>query len=162
MLSCIVAIGENNELGKNNKMPWHIKKDLAYFKKTTLNKKIIMGRKTFESLPNLLPNRQHIVITNNQNFSAPDSVIVQHNLLDVLNKYKISSEEVFIIGGGTIYKEALSFCDKLYLTRIHKSFEADVFFPEINLNEFKLIEKSDVYSESEINFTFETYSRRYI
>lgn len=161
MLSCIVAVAENNAIGKNNKMPWHIKEDLAYFKKTTLGHKIIMGRKTFESLPSVLPDREHIVVTNNRGFSAAnESIKIEYNLFNVLNDYKNIKEEIFVIGGATIYNEALPMCNKLYLTRIHKTFEADTFFPSIDFDEFILTEKSDIKTSSDINFNFEVYTRK--
>ena len=142
MISLIVAISENNAIGKNNNLLFHIKEDLAFFKKTTLNKHILMGRKTFESLPGVLPSRKHLVITRDKNYSVDnENVEVHNNLLDVINKYKESEEELFIIGGGEIYKQALDskLVDKLYITKVNKTVDdADVFFPQISENEYSL------------------------
>lgn len=142
MISLIVAVSENNAIGKNNNLLFHIKEDLAFFKKTTLNKHILMGRKTFESLPGVLPNRKHLVITRDKNYSVDnENVEVYNNLLDVINKYKESNEELFIIGGGEIYKQALDskLIDKLYITKVDKIVnDADVFFPQISEKEYSL------------------------
>lgn len=142
MISLIVAVSENNAIGKNNNLLFHIKEDLAFFKKTTLNKHILMGRKTFESLPGVLPNRKHLVITRDKNYSVDnENVDVCNNLLDVINKYKESNEELFIIGGGEIYKQALDskLVDKLYITKVDKIVnDADVFFPQISEKEYSL------------------------
>lgn len=142
MISLIVAISENNAIGKNNNLLFHIKEDLAFFKKTTLNKHILMGRKTFESLPGVLPSRKHLVITRDKNYSVDnENVEVYNNLLNVINKYKESEEELFIIGGGEIYKQALDskLVDKLYITKVNKTVDdADVFFPHISENEYSL------------------------
>lgn len=142
MISLIVAVSENNAIGKNNNLLFHIKEDLAFFKKTTLNKHILMGRKTFESLPGVLPNRKHLVITRDKNYSVDnENVEVYNNLLDVINKYKESNEELFIIGGGEIYKQALDskLVDKLYITKVDKIVnDADVFFPQISEKEYSL------------------------
>lgn len=142
MISLIVAISENNAIGKNNNLLFHIKEDLAFFKKTTLNKYILMGRKTFESLPGVLPSRKHLVITRDKNYSVDnENVEVYNNLLDVINKYKESNEELFIIGGGEIYKQALDskLVDKLYITKVDKIVnDADVFFPQISEKEYLL------------------------
>ena len=142
MISLIVAVSENNAIGKNNNLLFHIKEDLAFFKKTTLNKHILMGRKTFESLPGVLPNRKHLVITRDKNYSVDNEhVEVYNNLLDVINKYKESNEELFIIGGGEIYKQALDskLIDKLYITKVDKIVnDADVFFPQISEKEYSL------------------------
>lgn len=142
MISLIVAVSENNAIGKNNNLLFHIKEDLAFFKKTTLNKHILMGRKTFESLPGVLPNRKHLVITRDKNYSVDnENVEVYNNLLDIINKYKESNEELFIIGGGEIYKQALDskLIDKLYITKVDKIVnDADVFFPQISEKEYSL------------------------
>lgn len=163
MISCIVAVAENNAIGKNNKLLWHIKEDLNYFKEVTMHNKIIMGRKTFESLPRILPGRHHIVITNNKQFYVnEENVEIEHNIFNVLERYKDSSEEVFIIGGGLIFQQTLPVCSKLYITKIHKSFEADVFFPTLDFNNYSLIKKSNMHTDikSSLNFTFEIYKKK--
>ncbi|MCL1936394.1 MAG: dihydrofolate reductase [Defluviitaleaceae bacterium] len=163
MLSCIVCMGQNREIGKNNKMPWYIKEDLIYFKKTTIGKTIVMGRKTFESLPKVLPNRKHIVITKNKNYSiSHDDVLVVHDI-DFLRNYKREIDETFVIGGSEIYKQLMPIFDKIYITKIYKNFEADVFFPNIDMKVFNLRFSSKIfYNEYEnVNFNFEIYGRNW-
>lgn len=136
MVSLIVAVSKNNAIGKDNKLLFHIKEDLAFFKKTTLNKTIIMGRKTFESLPGVLPSRKHIIVSRNSDYYVEnENVEIRDSLIDVLNEYKDSSKEAFVIGGGEIYRQALEsgLVDRIYLTRIDKVVEdADTFFPIIS------------------------------
>lgn len=137
-ISIIVAIAKNNEIGRNNDMLAHLPIDLKHFKNVTSNHSVIMGRKTFESLPKgALPNRRNIVISRNDNLEIPGAEVVP-SLDRALMKVK-DEDEVFIIGGAQIYKQALPIADKLYLTRIHAEFpEADTFFPEIIWNEWIL------------------------
>ncbi|WP_143318090.1 dihydrofolate reductase [Clostridium sp. HBUAS56017] len=143
MLSIIVAKAENNVIGGDNKLLWHISEDLKRFKGITTNHTIIMGRKTFESLPKVLPNRHHVIITRDANYKVDsDQVTILHDLNEVLDKYENSEEEVFIIGGGEIYNLLFPYCKKLYLTKINKNFEGDTYFPNINFNEWGVIESS--------------------
>ncbi len=133
MISLIVAATENNAIGKDNKMLFHIKEDLLFFKNTTINKTIIMGRKTFESLPNVLISRKHIVLTRDKEYKIDNpQVEIRHSLDEVLEEIKSSNEENFIIGGEEIYKQVLekNLADKIYITRIYKTVEdADTFVP---------------------------------
>ena len=134
MISIIAAIGKNNELGKNNNLIWHLPNDLKFFKETTMGKPILMGRKTLNSLPKLLPGRTHLVLsTSNLNI---DGVIQFTNIEDALDYIK-NIDEVFIIGGASIYKEFLSYADKLYLTEIDAVSEADVYFPTFDKTKYK-------------------------
>ena len=129
--SIIAAVGKNLELGKNNDLIWNIPEDLKFFKEVTNGHKVIMGRNTFESLPRMLPNRKHIVFSSRDDF--PSEVEVYKNLQDLLLKYKDSDEEIFIIGGGSIYSLFLEYCDKLYLTEIDEEDKnASVYFPSFN------------------------------
>lgn len=130
MFTIIAARGKNNELGKDNDLIFHLKEDLKFFKEKTTNHTIIMGRKTFDSLGRLLPNRHHVVLTR-ENIDNTE-VTVFHDLDSLLKYYKDSDEEIFIIGGGSIYKMFLPYASKMYLTNIDSSSEADVFFPEFN------------------------------
>ena len=143
MISLIVAVSKNNAIGKDNKLLFHIKEDLAFFKKTTLNKTMVMGRKTFESLPGVLPSRKHIVITRDKNYKIDNQQVeIKHNLIDVLNEYKDSSKELFVIGGGEIYKQAMEsgLVDKIYITKIDKIVEnADTFFPDIPNDSYDIV-----------------------
>lgn len=158
MLSIIVAISaSNNAIGKDNSLLWHISEDLKRFKEITSNHKILMGRKTFESLPGILPNREHIILTRDKNFNVDsDKVTIINNIEDAIKYYKDSNEEIFIIGGGEVYKEFLPFANKLYLTKVYKDFDADTFFPQINLDEWKVIHTSEtkIDEKSGLNFDF--------
>lgn len=131
MISLIAAIGENNELGKGNTLLWHLPADLKHFKEITMLHPVIMGRKTFESIGKPLPNRRNIVITRNVNYKK-EGIEVANSLAGALDLIKNPNEEVFIIGGGELYKETMPIADKLYITHIQASDnEADTFFPEI-------------------------------
>lgn len=158
MISMIFAVGENYELGYNNKLLWHLKNDLINFKKLTLNKTIIMGRKTFESLGRLLPNRKHIVISNNYKTDLED-IEITNDVKEIINRYENSEEEVFIIGGASIYKLFEEYANKLYITRVHEKFnKADVFY-EYNIENFievdKVTYKKDEYND--YNYDIYTY-----
>lgn len=137
MISLIVAMDKNNVIGYKNDMPWHLPNDLKYFKKRTLGHTIIMGRKTFDSLGRVLPNRKHVVLTRGNN-TFPEEVEVIHHI-DEIKQYAARhvDEEVFIIGGGHIFEQALPFADRLYVTIIDETFKGDVFFPEVNMNEWE-------------------------
>ncbi len=160
-ITLIVAAGEDNAIGKDNDLIWHLSDDLKRFKNLTDGHHIIMGRKTFESFPKPLPNRTHIVITRQDNYQVPTGVIVVHNLEDAFDAAR-SDSQPFVIGGGEIYKQALPFADKIELTRVHESFKnADVFFPEIDASIWKatntvLHEKDEKHAYS---FSFITYER---
>lgn len=142
MLSLIVAHSSNRVIGKNNDLPWHLPEDLKHFKATTMGHAIIMGRKTFESIGRPLPGRRNVVITQNPNWSA-EGVDVVHSLDDIVRER--SFEDGFIIGGATLYKQALPFVQRLFITLICQEFEGDAFFPEIDYeNDFKIISQSEV------------------
>nr|AGS54299.1 dihydrofolate reductase [uncultured bacterium contig00106] len=124
----IAAVAENGVIGKDNKLPWHLPEDLRLFKKTTMGHPIIMGRKNFESIGRPLPGRTNIVLTRNPNFAA-DGIVKAASLKEAF-EIAGNSEECFVIGGAEVYKEALPFCQKLYITRVHGIFEGDVYMPE--------------------------------
>ncbi len=154
-ISIIVAIAENNAIGKDNKLLWHIPDDLKRFKKITANHTVIMGKNTFFSLPSgALPNRKNIVISDDKNDKIKDCVMA-YSIEDAINKCD-DNKENFIIGGASVYRQFLKYTNKLYLTKVHKSFEADTFFPEINLNEWKLIERQD-FKPAQKNFFSYSY-----
>lgn len=133
--SIIAAIGKNRELGKNNDLIWTLPNDLKFFKKITSNHTIIMGRNTFESLPRMLPNRKHIVLTSRDDL--PSEVEIYKELKQILETYKNTQEEIFIIGGASIYSQFLEYSDKLYLTEIDaEDKEASVYFPNFEENEY--------------------------
>jgi len=152
-ISIIVAVAQNNAIGKDNKLLWHISDDLKRFKRLTTSNTVIMGKNTYYSLPvKPLPNRTNIVITD-----IPDEKIegctMAYSIEDAISKCDPIKEN-FIIGGASVYKQFLTIADKLYLTKVHKDFEADCFFQEINLNDWKLISKEDCDSDPQNNFTY--------
>jgi len=140
-ITLIAAAAENNALGINNDLLWHLPDDFKRFKKITTGHSIIMGRKTFESFPKPLPNRKHIIITRDKNYTTNyQDCLVVHSLKEAL---VLTKEEaiVYIIGGGEIYALGLPIATKIELTRVHESFEADAFFPEIDLKRWKIIQE---------------------
>ena len=157
MISISVAVAKNNVIGKDNKLLWHISEDLKRFKMITSNKKMIMGRKTFESLPGILPNREHIVVTRDENFKVDsDKVKIVHDLNLLLEKYSKCEDEIFVIGGAEIYKQLLPYTQKIYLTKIDATFEGDTYFPEINYDEFKTDYVSEQFIDEKngLNYIF--------
>lgn len=156
MLSIIAAKANNNVIGGNNELLWHLSKDLKRFKEITTGKTIIMGRKTFESLPKVLPNRHHVILTSNKDFNVDsDSVTVINNIEEIIEKYTSSEEEVFVIGGGEIYNLLLPHTNKLYLTRIYKDFEGDTHFPSIDLSNWEVSYKSEIFSDEKEDLTYD-------
>ena len=162
ILSHIVAASQNNVIGIKNKLPWHIPEDLKYFYKTTKNKALIMGRKTFQSLGKALPNRLNVVLTKTQDFKAEGAVVfssfeeaLRHcKQTENLEKY---GKEIFITGGGEIYKQTLPLMNRLYITRIHEVYEGDSFYPEIPMNQFKEVSRID--KTGSIPFSFLIYEK---
>lgn len=135
MLTIIVATGKNGEIGKDNKLIWYLKEDLQFFKEKTIGKTIVMGSNTFYSLPHLLPDRKHIVLTLDD-YIFPEEVEV-FNDFDKLIKYlETKNEDIFVIGGAAIYNLFINYVDKMYITEIDKEFDADKFFPKFDLNEW--------------------------
>ncbi len=160
MLTLIAAAGDNNELGKNNDLVWHLPDDFKRFKKLTSGHHILMGRKTFDSFPQPLPNRTHVVITRQENFKKP-GIIVVHSLERAIELTK-DDPQPFVIGGGEIYKMAMDVADKIELTRVHGEFEADTFFPEIDKSQWKLISEEfhEKDEKHQYAFTYLTYERK--
>ncbi|EIA09663.1 dihydrofolate reductase [Flavobacterium frigoris] len=160
MITIIAAASENNALGKNNELVWHLPNDFKRFKSLTSGHHIIMGRKTFQSFPKPLPNRTHIVISRQENYNPEGCIVV--NSMEKALEICPKDETCFIIGGGEIYKLGISYSDKIELTVVHHNFEADAFFPEINLEEWE-ITKSEFQSKDEkhlFDYTYQTYSRK--
>lgn len=164
MITLIAAAGQQNELGKNNDLIWQLPDDFKRFKKLTTGHYIIMGRKTFESFPKPLPNRIHIIITRDTHYTpkiAADKkqdVIVVHSLAEAIEKAN-SQNEIFIIGGGQIYTQAISIAQKIELTRVHGTFDADTYFPEIDTNLWKKVfdEYHPADEKHKYDFTYETW-----
>jgi dihydrofolate reductase len=161
MLSIIVAIAENNAIGKNNDLLWHIPADLKRFKRITSGHPVIMGKRTWESLPRRpLPNRRNIVITDNPGEQIPGCEMAYS--IDEAIGLCNAEEENFIIGGASVYTQFLPHADRLYLTLVKKSFDADVFFPAIDLSQWTMIEKEDFLPDEDNDFEYanETYQRK--
>lgn len=159
-LVTIAAAGESNELGKDNKLLWHLPDDFKRFKALTSHHHIIMGRKTFESFPKPLPNRTHIVITRQENYPNHNCIVVKS--IDEAIKAVKGQETVFVIGGGEIYKQFMPYIDRIELTRVHGKFDADTYFPEINLKEWHLTHKEHHPKDDKHSFAFdyETFIRK--
>ena len=162
MLSIIVAIAKNNAIGKDNKLLWHLPEDLKRFKRLTTGHNIIMGRKTFESLGRVLPNRHHVILCNDVKLNIEDENVEILDDISKLDKYINSEEENFVIGGATMYKLLMPYAKKMYITEIDKDFDGDVYFPEISLNEWKVTEREEGPEDNENDFEYEyvTYERK--
>lgn len=163
MLSIVVAIADNNVIGKEKSLAWYLPNDLKKFKDITLSgsKTMIMGRKTFESLPKVLPDRKHIILTNNKDYKVMNENVRIVTDLDELKPYIEAKEEYFVIGGGQIFKLLFPYTNKMYITEIHENFEGDTFFPEYDKSKWKTIEKREglVDDKSIYKHTFLTLVR---
>ena len=161
MLSLIVAKAKNNVIGKDNQLIWHLPEDLKRFKKLTTGHTIIMGRKTFESLGRVLPNRHHIVLCNDANMKIDDENVEILEDISLLDKYIKDEEENFVIGGATMYRLLMPYCTKMYITEINQEFDGDVSFPEINMSEWKVTEREKGLRDEKNPFDYEyvTYER---
>ena len=153
MFSIIAAIGKNHELGLNGQLVFHIKEDMEYFRETTTGHKIVMGRKTCESLPVKLPNRQNILVSRN---AVTDADLTVKDLPEFIAKNQDTTEEIFIIGGGMLYKAFLPYAKNLYLTEVDASADADVFFPKFDKSKYNktIIKKG---SQDDLTYTFAKY-----
>ncbi|MFC6097048.1 dihydrofolate reductase [Flavobacterium qiangtangense] len=159
MITMVAAIAENNALGKDNDLLWHLPDDFKRFKQITSGHYIIMGRKTFESFPKPLPNRTHVIITRQKEYH-PEGCIVVDSMEKAIEACP-KDEAIFIIGGGEIYNLGMDFADSIELTRVHENFEADTFFPEIDKNKWQLI--SDEYHPADerhkFDFSYQTFTK---
>jgi dihydrofolate reductase len=161
-ISAIVAMSENAVIGKENKLPWHLPADLAHFKKLTMGKPILMGRKTFESIGRVLPGRCNVIISRDENFNAPGCVVASS--IDTALASVSYADEVFVIGGAALLQQMLPVVERLYLTIIHHEFEGDVFFPDIDLLEWNAIDRKD-HEPDEANpysYSFITLERMFL
>ena len=160
MIILIAAVAENNALGKNNDLLWHLPKDFKRFKEITSGHHIIMGRKTFESFPKPLPNRTHVIITRQKNYVCEGCIVVQ----DLKEAIAVcpKNEAIFVIGGGEIYAQSIHLADQLDITRVHHSFEADVYFPEIDPEIWELT--SEVLNPKDdkhlYDYSFQTFVKK--
>ena len=162
MLSIIVAIANENVIGKDNQLIWHLPEDLKRFKEITTGHKIIMGRKTFESLGRVLPNRKHIILCNDMQMDIDNENVEILDDISKLDKYINTDEECFVIGGATIYKLLMPYANKMYITKINQSFEGDVWFPEIKEEMWKEISREKGLKNEENPFDYEyiTYVKK--
>jgi dihydrofolate reductase len=153
ILSIIVAVSENNVIGKDNTLIWDLPADMKYFKEKTSGHCVITGRKNYESIPKKyrpLPNRTNIIITRQRNYNAPNAIVVGSLEQAIEKAANTGDSEIFIIGGAEIYKQSLLLVDKLYVTKIKQVFEGDAFFPEINKEQWKEVSRLD-FSKDEKN-----------
>lgn len=160
MIIMIAAVAENNTLGKDNELVWHLPNDFKRFKSLTSGHHIIMGRKTFESFPKPLPNRTHVIITRQKGYQAEGCLVVDS--IDKALAICPKDEDNFIIGGGEIYNLALPFTDKIEITRVHRNFEGDAHFPEINETEWEII-ASEFNAKDEkhlYDYSYQTFIRK--
>jgi dihydrofolate reductase len=161
MLSHIVAASENNVIGSKNELPWHLPDDFKYFKNKTWGMPVIMGRKSYESLKKSLPGRINIVVTRKTGFQ-PDNAFVVNNINDAIAKAEESdAREIFVIGGGEIFKQTIDMVSRIYLTRVHANIEGDTWYPEIKKNVWKLISERSFSADDKNNyaFTFEIWEK---
>jgi dihydrofolate reductase len=162
MISFIVAADENNLIGKNNQLPWHLPDDMKYFKNQTWGMTVIMGRKSLESLGKPLQGRQNIVVTRNRDWK-PDGAEVAHSIDEAIEIAKgTGAKEIFIIGGAEIFKAAMPIADRIYLTRIHHQFDGDVYFPEVSPGEWNLVKNHFCDSDEKNKYphTFQVWERK--
>ena len=160
MLSIIVAKAKNNIIGNQNKIIWNIPEDMKYFKEKTTNHVIIMGRKTFDSLGRVLPNRKHIVLTQNEMYKIDnENVKVVHSISEI-QKYIEDENENFVIGGAMIYKLLMPYCTKMYITEIDNEYDGDTYFPEIDKDEWVEIKRTKGNTDENIKFDFVVYERK--
>ncbi len=152
IISLIAAASENNVIGKDNKLIWKLTEDMKFFRKKTTGHHIIMGRKTFEST-GVLPNRTSIVISRNSGLKIPENCLLASSIEDAITKVK-NDDEVFIIGGADIYRQSLEIADKIYLTRIHQTFEGDAFFPEIDKTKWELVSQQNHQADEKNQYAY--------
>lgn len=161
-LSIIVAMADNRAIGKDNDLLWHLSDDLKRFKKLTTGHPVVMGRKTWESLPKRpLPGRMNIVFTQNPDYEAPGAEVV-HSVNDLFKVLKDCDDEVFVMGGASIYEMLLPFTKRLYVTRVYRDFDGDVYFPVIDMSEFTLVKFGEPMfdEESGLDYAYEEYDRK--
>ena len=162
-LSFIVAASENNAIGINNELPWRLPEDLKFFKRTTMGKPVIMGRKTYESLGRPLPGRLNVVISSSANLQLPEGTVQASSISEAIAVAESEKqEEVFIIGGGKIFADSIHLADRLYITRVHTTISnADTLFPDIDHTHWKLVWQEAHHADDKhaYNYTFQRYER---
>ena len=162
MISLVVAASTNNAIGKDNQLLWHLPNDLKFFKNTTWGMVVVMGRKTFEAVNKPLPGRINIVITRQVNWTA-EGVITATDLNDALKKAaETNCKEIFVIGGGEIYKQSMAICHKIYITRVHATLDGDTFFPEIDESNWTLASNEDFEADAKhaYGYSFQVWVKK--
>jgi len=164
IISIIVAVSENDVIGKDNTLIWHLPADMKYFKEKTSGYCIITGRKNYESLPEKfrpLPNRTNIVITRQKDYDAPGAIVVSSLEIAIQKAKEIETNEIFIIGGGEIFNQSLPMTDRIYLTKIHEHFQGDVYFPKLNSDEWEEVDRQDhqIDEKNKYPYSFITLNR---
>lgn len=154
MISFVVAMDKNRVIGKNNDLPWRLPADLAYFKRVTMGNPIIMGRKTHESIGRVLPGRENIIVTRNEDYQASGCEVL-HHIDDIKRLDKENEEELFVIGGAELFRELLPIADRLYVTHIHHEFEGDTFFPSVSWSEWKVISREQGVKDEKNPYDYE-------
>lgn len=160
-ISLIVAASENNAIGKNNQLLWHLPNDLKFFKNTTWGFPVIMGRKTFEAVNKPLPGRTNIVITRKTDWKAPGVIAVSNLTEAIKNAAATNSKQGFIIGGGEIYKQSMDIADIIYITRVHAQLEGDTFFPVIDESKWQLTSNQDFVADEKhaLSYSFQIWKK---
>jgi dihydrofolate reductase len=161
LISHLVAASENNVIGRNNQLPWHLPNDFRYFKNKTWGMPVIMGRNTFNSLDNLLPGRFNIVITSQQDYNK-DGVITAHSIDEAVEKaIHTDCKEIFIIGGGKIFEQSVDIINRIYLTRVHTTLDGDTFYPAIDATKWRLTyaDKHVADDRHIFDYTFQTWEK---
>ncbi|MBC5775042.1 dihydrofolate reductase [Pontibacter sp. KCTC 32443] len=161
MIAIVVAVAENNVIGKDNQLIWYLPADLRFFKNLTMGHPIIMGRKTYESIGKPLPGRTTVIITRQQDFEAPGCIVVNSIDEAIAEAHKLD-QDIYIIGGAEIYKQALAKTDTIYLTRVHHTFDGDTFFPEINESDWEVAseDKHEPDEKNKCSYSFITLKRK--
>jgi dihydrofolate reductase len=161
MIAIVVAVAENNVIGKDNQLIWHLPADLRFFKNLTMGHPILMGRKTYESIGKPLPGRTTVIITRQQDFEATGCIVV-NSIDEAIAEAQTIDQDVYIIGGAEIYKQALTKTDTIYLTRVHHTFDGDTFFPELDESNWEVAseEKHEPDEKNKYSFSFITLKRK--
>lgn len=163
IVSSIVAASLNHGIGKDNQLPWHLPADLKFFKTTTMGCPVVMGRKTFESIGRTLPGRKNVVITRDKTFNADKTFDIEVVLsIEEAIASLQNEKEIFIIGGGEIFRQSMDLMDTIYLTIVNTTIDADVYFPEIDPAKFELVweEKHQADEKNKFDYTFQKYVRK--
>lgn len=161
MIAIVVAVAENNVIGKDNQLIWHLPADLRFFKNLTMGHPILMGRKTYESIGKPLPGRTTVIITRQQDFEAPGCIVV-NSIDDAIEEAQTINQDVYVIGGAEIYRQALPKTDTIYLTRMHHTFDGDTYFPELNEADWEVTseERYEPDEKNKYSYSFITLQRK--